>query len=174
MEDETSKTLETLEAIGTGLIGIQMVEHLLDISLHTVFQEESMPSAQELERLGTTEWYETLSNLVRQLRAKVDVHPDLELYLEAFRKDRNDFVHHLIEIPDFSVTKGDGQRECLRRSGEIMKANARLIKLFLAVVQFKDRQLLKIPMDDMLKSLLQDAEEWTTSVPQLFRPRRKS
>jgi len=90
MEDETSKTLE---AIGTGLIGIQMVEHLLDLSLHTVFQDESMPSAQELERLGTTEWYETLSNLIKQLRAKVDVHPDLELYLEAFRKDRNDFVH---------------------------------------------------------------------------------
>jgi hypothetical protein len=81
---------------------------------------------------------------------------------------------NLIEIPDFSVTKGEGQRECLRRCEEIVKANARLIKLFLAViVQFKDRQLLKIPMDDMLKSLLQDADEWTTSVPQLFRPHRK-
>lgn len=172
MDDKTSKTLE---AIGAGLIGIQMVEHLLDLSLHTVFQEASVASAQQLERLGTTEWYETLSNLIKQLRAKVDVHPDLESYLEAFRKDRNDFVHHLIEIPDFNVTEGKGRQECLRRCKKIMKANARLIKLFLAViVQFKDRQLLKIPMDDMLKSLLEDADEWTASIPLLFRPRRKS
>ena len=39
---------------------------------------------------------------------------------------------------------------------------------------FDGVQLLKILIDDMLKSLLQDADEWTSTIPQLFRSRRKS
>jgi hypothetical protein len=79
-EKMKDKTSTTLIAIGTGLIGIQMVEHLLDLLLHTVFRTERMLSTRELEKLGKLERYETLGNLLEQLRTKVELHPDLELY----------------------------------------------------------------------------------------------
>jgi hypothetical protein len=169
MKDETSTTLI---AIGTGLIGIQMVEHLLDLLLHLVFGNQRTVSAQELEKLGKLERHETLGNLLKQLRIKVEVHPDLEHYLQEFLEHRNRFVHGLIEIPNFNLSEGEGQLSCLHTCRKMTASCARLTKLFLAVLsQFKDDQVQKASLDNDLRMLFEDAEGWKSRVEQLFRPR---
>jgi len=169
MEDETSIALRD---IGTALIGIQMVEHLLDLVIHTVFRGESMFSARELERLGKLERHETLGNLIKQLRTKVDVHPELDLYLDRFLEDRNHFVHGLIEIPNFNVSEGEGRQNCLRVCQEMATASVRLTNLFWALIyQFHDRQFQKMSLDDDVRKLFEDANAWAGRVDQFFRIR---
>jgi hypothetical protein len=171
-EKMKDKTSTTLIAIGTGLIGIQMVKHLLDLLLHTVFRTERMLSTRELEKLGKLERYETLGNLLKQLRTKVELHPDLELYLQEFLEDRNRFVHGLIETPSFNLSEGEGQQRCLRICRKMTTSRARLTKLFLAVLsQFKDPRAPNAPLDDDLRMLFEGAEEWKSSVERLFRTR---
>ena len=89
MEDES---LEIAADIGRALITIQFVELLLDALLKTAFCGERVPTVREIE-----DRRDDLRSLVNRLQKRVELDPKFKTYLKRFVKDRNRFVHNLVE-----------------------------------------------------------------------------
>jgi hypothetical protein len=163
------QTNQTLQSIGNALMGVQLVEHLIGICLDLVFKPSQPFSAQDLENLGILERRETLGRLLRELRKEVEVHPELIEYLNEFLDQRNRLVHRLLEIPDFHLSSGPGYEELKVFVTTVTINNARLARLFMAVI--RRYQLQKMPnatLQPELKELFEFSDPWVASLESLF------
>ncbi|MBV9999946.1 MAG: hypothetical protein JO015_12645 [Verrucomicrobia bacterium] len=125
-----------MQNIGAALLGIQLVEHHLDVCLHLAFRDKDHLSAQEIENLGRLERHETLRNLLKQLRARTTVPTQLDLVLSKFLDERNKFVHRLFET-GFHLDEDPGAACLGQFLEEMIKETRRLIELFTAVLDHK-------------------------------------
>jgi len=172
MEDETVKVRA---AIGGALLFVQLVERLLDASLWTAFRGESVPIAQELERAEKLERTETLGQLIYKLRQRVEIHPKMEQYLQTFLDNRNRLVHHLLDSRETELTQKEARQRLSDFCKEVTKSGMRLLKLFTAIlIKWKLSLERDHSLDAETKAYLEEAEEWPTTIDQLFRIREKA
>jgi hypothetical protein len=75
---------QTLQSIGAALMGVQLVEHLINICLDLVFKPTPSISAQDLENLGVLERHETLGRLLRDFVQKSRLILDSSSTLTSF------------------------------------------------------------------------------------------
>jgi len=167
MEDES---LELAATVGRALICIQMVELLLGSLLRTAFRAaETVPTVQELEREQETVRRATLGCLIKRLRQKVELDPELETYLNKFVEDRNRFVHHLVEEASKSASDEDHSRDF---SKQMLEDSIRLMELFFAkCLSWYQALQPNEPMDEETKRYVEQAGNWKKPLHQLFRVR---
>jgi hypothetical protein len=147
---------------------------MLDLLLKGVFRGESIPTAEELERLKKDERKDTLGRLLWRLRQKVELDSELNVYLSTFLDDRNRFVHHLVEGGGgVSASQEEIYRYCRNFSEKLQKSSFRLIELFFAT-QLKWFISLKPDeqMDEETKLFVEQAGQWKKSSEQLFQVRK--
>jgi hypothetical protein len=169
VEDET---LQAAAKVGRTLVMIQLTEMFLDLLLRTAFRGDSPVTAEELERNTKFERDETLGQLIKQLHQRVEVHPELKSFLEKFLKDRNQFVHHLLDPADIDLAPEQVRQQLADFCEEISKSCRRLLELFMTIlIKWKLSFDPNEPIDDETKADLEAAEKWNTTIDQLFRLR---
>jgi hypothetical protein len=134
---------------------------------------KEIPTVQEIEGAGTLQRKATLGKLLKRLRAKVELDPELDAYLSAFLEDRNRFVHHLIEGGNANASQEEIYRYYRDFSEELQKSSFRLIEPFFAtLIKWYKGLDPSRPIDEDLKLFIEQAGHWKKSSEQLFRIRK--
>jgi hypothetical protein len=118
-----------LRNIGTSLIVIQLVEHLIDTALLYVFRE-SPPTLEEIEQNSSPKYRaRTLGKLLEVLREEASIDPNFdERFLKPYLTMRNEFVHRLTIGEGKSFKTNSGKLNALNKAFAIFTASGPIIE----------------------------------------------
>ena len=88
--------------MGLALLRIQKAEQVLKLCT-TYFIPEAGRTWEMMQTEEARERKKTLGHFLKKLREKVHVDPTFDDVLDRFLADRNTFVHHIEDMPNFSL-----------------------------------------------------------------------
>jgi hypothetical protein len=127
--------------IGTTLIVVQMVEHMLRLTMTFVFQKTSPLTLEAVEVQKEAERKKTIGYFIAELKKRVDVDPSLEDGLSTFLTIRNQFVHNLSDIPGWDTETEEGQAVAMKFVGQLFNVSRTLLKVFAGLVRAWQEQV---------------------------------
>lgn len=98
----------TLARMGEVLLSIQDAEEALRFTMTFVLQKEGGLTPEKLEAQTTSEQSKTIGYFFGQMRRRVDVHPGVDAKFVAFLTLRNQMIHHIKDVPGWSLSTPEG------------------------------------------------------------------
>ena len=98
----------TLRRIGQVLLFIQGLERSIRFVMTFVLQKEGVLTVEKLEAQEANEREKTIGYFLTQLRYRADLDPSIDDRLRLFLNQRNTLVHHLMDIPGWSLETPEG------------------------------------------------------------------
>ena len=86
---------------------------------------------------------------IAELKKRVDVHPSLEEGLSKFLTMRNQFVHHLSDIPGWDTDSDEGCAESMKFVNQLFNLSQTILKVFAGLIRSWQEQVnLDIPVPE--------------------------
>ena len=111
-------------------LAMQTTEELFDIVLIMVFPGKQRMTLEVLERLERERRSRTLGRLIKQMRDRVALRPDLEELLNDFVLHRNQFTHRLRDVPGWDLDSVEGRKVAWRFLSQVHAENQTLMEVF--------------------------------------------
>ena len=151
----TEPQKDLLIRIGSALLLVQTVEHILRLTMTFVFQKTSPLTLESIEAQKEVERKKTLGYFVAELKKRVDVHPRLEEVLSKFLTMRNTFVHNLSDGPGWD-TDGESCTESIKFVNELIHLSETILKVFAGVIRSWQEQAkfdVPVPENEFFKEV---------------------
>lgn len=119
MKDETPSGYkpvqdDVLKTLGLAVIAGQGVERLLSSCLTFPLHDEPLQTVEQVQHLLERHSKQTLGQLLKSLRSRVDLHPTFDDKLDSFIQHRNIIAHRLHDVPGGYDLHSDEGRKRLK------------------------------------------------------------
>jgi hypothetical protein len=101
--------LELMSRMGLALITVQQVEHMLK-PLTTYFFRGQGFTAEMMLAEEVRDRKKTLGYFLKQLQRRLEIKPEFDGILTEFLDDRNLFIHHMKDVPNFTLDTEEGMQ----------------------------------------------------------------
>jgi hypothetical protein len=142
---------ELLAHIGVLLMNVQQFEFLLLFALKLIYADQAELNAGKI----FSEDKRTLGRLLKDLRKKTKIEASADELLEELLKERNMFVHHLIQQEWFDTSTESSRDRVMNNLAPFTERLSHAIRLFVAIhiehgdsIGFESSDTKKIKEDD--------------------------
>lgn len=163
MEDETPSGYKpiqdyVLKTLGLAMIAGQGVERLLSSCLTFPLHDEPLQAVEQVQHLLERHSKQTLGQLLKSLRSRVDLHPAFDDKLDSFLQHRNIIAHRLHDVPGGYDLQSDEGRKRLKVFLLQYMVNGHIVSMVLVgVLREWTRQVgLETPTEHHLGPQMQD------------------
>jgi hypothetical protein len=136
---------EVLKVVGSSLLLLQTVEHILALVMSFVFQKPNL-TPQKLFEESQKNSKRTAGYLLTELHKRVDVHPGFDKTLILYLESRNTFVHRLGDIPGWDLGSPTGRRVAMTFLMDLVRRSTRVLFVFGALARLWAKEA-KIKVD---------------------------
>lgn len=173
MEDEAQSGYkpvqdDVLKTLGIAVIAGQGVERLMSTCLRFPFHGEPLQTVEQVQALLERHSKDTLGQLLKALRKRVDLHPTFDDQLDRFLQYRNVIAHRLHDVPGgFDLHSDEGRLRLKAFLLQYIEDGHIVSMVFLGVLRAWARQEgINLPADHHLSQRMQDYLD-TNVVPEL-------
>jgi hypothetical protein len=149
MKQKTDTVRDTLALLGSGLIVVQAVEHLLAKCMSMALPKTANITREVFQKQSAEEAKRTLGQLLIQLRLRIVVKPEFDAALMKFLDLRNSLVHRIQEVEGIDFHTPQGRAVARAFIETVIDKGRFLIKIFSGLLRAWAQQVgLKLTDDD--------------------------
>jgi hypothetical protein len=121
-------------SIGAALVMCQTAEHLINLSLRSLFPKEAIKTIEMLEQLEEQHRKKTLGYFITALRERVGLDEEFDALLGDFLEHRNTLVHDLERVPGHTFLTLDGMQRINAYAMQVLREAQRITEIFAAFI----------------------------------------